>query len=160
MNQIRNALLQALFLCEDKKMKDIDGNVISPVIPDYEKKFGELNKNVNSILENTREDKDVSDDVKATSKDIEISIYSTKILIIGTVWVSHSGGTAGIRFYVDEEEKALFEASHTDQVYTFAAVADGLSQGKHTVSMHVTKGNASNVKIKGFQTVSLIAIEI
>lgn len=117
-----------------------------------------LNKNAVSIVENPTTDINISTDTKILSKDVVIN--SGKILIIGTIYLTHGGGTPTVNFVVDGKIISTFYASKVDCVYTFSTIANNLSVGSHSIYLQINKGNASNVVVPAYTARNLTIVEI
>lgn len=92
------------------------------------------------------------------TQDIIIGSGSGKILIIGTLYIKVDSGTPMIHFLVDGTEVKSFYDSESG-VSTFHCVKTGLSKGKHTVKMRVTKGNSISY-LMAYTARNLTVIEI
>ena len=117
-----------------------------------------LNKNAVSIIDNPSTDINISSSTKILSKDVVIN--SGKVLIIGTIYLTHGGGTPTVNFVIDGNIVATFYASKIDNVYTFSSIANNLSVGSHNVYLQINKGNASNVVAPAYTARNLTIVEI
>lgn len=117
-----------------------------------------LDRNAVSIVDNPTTNINISNSTRILSKDIVIN--SGKVLIIGTIYLTHDGGTPIVNFVIDGNAVATFYASKVDSVYTFSTIANNLSVGSHNIYIQINKGNASNVVAPAYTARNLTIVEI
>lgn len=88
-----------------------------------------------------------------------LTINSGKALMIGSLYLKHDGGTPQVQFLVDGSNYGGFFASQQNEVYSFSLVVS-VSKGKHTFSLNVNQGNASNVKVGAYTASELTVVEV